>query len=188
MKSFIMKNVHMSDTSEIRTNYLASLSARVGNRNALREAVVAACRHGISRQTLILWGVQAGFSESYLRSLLSRIFRALGVSARNQGAGRKTDPLAQAVLASLRLQYGRDRARKLLRAALRIDRAEAEVSRSASLAPIAVPQLSTTAPLAGLLPPRGNYSLTVTIAAEPGAIHGQVSKNLLRTPQNSIAT
>jgi hypothetical protein len=108
----------------LKAKFIASLPLRSNSNGSLREAILGLHLLGVARNTLVRWAVDAGYTKSHSRSLISRLFRSLGLCVRKSGAGRKPDPAAVALLAGLRQEYGCIRARKLLRAALRADLAD----------------------------------------------------------------
>ena len=106
----------------LKEKYLACFDTRSSNTAQMVEAVKGLVRLGISRKILVRWAVGAGYNLSHVRSLLSRIFCALGLRERAAGAGRKSTPEALELLAHARQRYG-DRSLKVLRAAWRAGKA-----------------------------------------------------------------
>jgi uncharacterized protein YchJ len=72
----------------------------------------------VERDELLMWSVEAGYSESYVRSLICQVMVELGKRQRAEGAGRKTPPEAMALMRSAFHKYG-DQAPKFLLAAYR---------------------------------------------------------------------
>ncbi|PWU11410.1 MAG: hypothetical protein C5B50_23375 [Verrucomicrobia bacterium] len=73
---------------------------------SLRQVVTRLYALGVSRQQLVEWAVAAGFSESFTRSLLSKLFCNSGQRSRKKGAGRKIPKEALALLALARNSFG----------------------------------------------------------------------------------
>ena len=107
----------------LRAGFVERLERAIEGIASLRQLVRDLVGRGIARRELVQWGVEAGYSTGYVRSLLSRIFKDLGLHCRKPGAGRKSPPEALALRALARKHYG-ERARKFLLAAYRADEAE----------------------------------------------------------------
>jgi len=105
----------------LRKTYLACLGPRaLGSTAKLAQIIGALVRRGATRATLVRWAVEAGCSEKYVRSLLSRIFIRLGLRRRRPGAGRRSSPEILQLLAEFKARFGQRRlkvARALWRAA-----------------------------------------------------------------------
>ncbi len=115
------RNTVTADWTALKEKYLTCFVVRSTNLGALREAVKGLFGLGVSRQMLVRWAVQAGYSAVSVRSLLSRILCSMGLRTRGAGAGRKPSADALALLAYARERYG-DRYLKILRAACRAGR------------------------------------------------------------------
>lgn len=89
----------------------------------LRPVVTRLLAFGVKRDELVEWAVGAGYSRSFIRSLLSRLFCDNGQRSRRAGAGRKTPQEALALLAFAQNQFG-ERAPKYLLAAYRAAKAQ----------------------------------------------------------------
>src|SRR6266536_1767545 len=89
-----------------KAQYLDSLRNLRTRADNLRRVVNDLFNYGISRKTLVEWGVEAGYRLSYMRSLISKLLCSKGSRSRNPGAGRKIPPEALALLACAR-EYGR---------------------------------------------------------------------------------
>ncbi|SPE50630.1 hypothetical protein SBV1_1180024 [Verrucomicrobia bacterium] len=105
----------------LRKTYLACLGPRaLGSTAKLAQIIGALVRRGATRATLVRWAVEAGCSEKYVRSLLSRIFIRLGLRRRRRGAGRRSSPEILQLLEEFKARFGKRRlkvARALCRAA-----------------------------------------------------------------------
>jgi hypothetical protein len=77
------------DRRALKNQYLAFFPAKPSDMGALKDVVAGLVALSVERRTLTEWAVNAGYRESYVRSLLCRIFCALGLRARRAGAGRK---------------------------------------------------------------------------------------------------
>ena len=111
------------DWQALRKQYLAYFPVRPSTTAALQEAIKSLVALGIDRRTLVEWAVNSGYSPGYVRSLLCRMFRALGLRERGVGAGRKPSREAWDLWAYARRRYA-DSALKVLRAALRMGEAQ----------------------------------------------------------------
>jgi hypothetical protein len=112
------------DLGVVRTEYLCALAGGLAaNCGRVSLAVERAMSAGLGRKELEDWGVEAGYSRGYLRTVLSRYFVKRGVRQRKAGAGPKTPKEAQALLVLARKHYG-ENARKFLGAAARAAAAE----------------------------------------------------------------
>ena len=95
-----------------RKNFLVCLSVR-RNMNSIRKANMAALRQsignlvalGVTRSTLRLWAVDAGYASASISSLLSRVFCSLGLRERKAGAGPKPTPEMRELAAYVRRRY-----------------------------------------------------------------------------------
>jgi hypothetical protein len=101
----------------LKREYLRCFGVRTTSTAALQEVVLDLIRQGVSRKTLALWAVRAGFGKRPVSSLLSRVFCALGLRQRRTGAGRKASPEGLELLAHAYALYG-DKCPKVLRGAL----------------------------------------------------------------------
>jgi hypothetical protein len=122
------------DRKELKENYLACFGRRrPPNMEGLRHAVRDLVHLGVSRRTLFRWGLSRRFSGSYVSSLLSRLFAALGLREGRSGGGRK--PSADAIELHARNHHGKTFLR-VLRAAWRLGKPQtaAESAQEASIA------------------------------------------------------
>jgi hypothetical protein len=87
--------------------------------------VLALVKKGVTRGTLLRWGVEAGYSESFVRGVLSKVWVGLGARVRKRGAGPRVPQEALAIRAYVRGQYG-DKAAKFLLAAYRLEKRETQ--------------------------------------------------------------
>jgi hypothetical protein len=108
----------------LKLQYQECFRARLAGEAKLPGIIGSLARLGVLRQTLVRWAVEAGCTESYARSLLSKILCALGLRQRRPGAGRKPSREVLELVAELRERYG-DRYLKTLRAACREGKAQA---------------------------------------------------------------
>ena len=111
----------------LKKEYLACVGLRTTNAARLQEAVKELVEQGETRETLVQWAISDGISAAAARTLLCRIFVALGLRQRGVGAGRKAPAEALDLLVYARNRYG-ERHLRLLRAALRAGRTETEKS------------------------------------------------------------
>jgi len=107
----------------LKEKYLDTLTVHAAATGSLRTTVIALIDLGVARSELVRWAVAAGYSESHIRNLLSRLLRGRGVSRRKRGAGRKAPQEALALLALALDQHG-DKAIKYLLAAYRAGKAQ----------------------------------------------------------------
>jgi hypothetical protein len=120
-----MKTLIGTERSEtLKKKFLQCMGFRTTNATALREVVKGLVDQGVSRKTLVLWALQAGYTKAYVSSLLSRILCAIGFRERLAGAGRKPSPDALELLAHAQAKYG-GKSLNVLRAALRAGRTQA---------------------------------------------------------------
>ena len=119
----IVENTNGLDRKALKQKYLDCFGVRAKKMEAWQEAVKGLTNQGVSREMLVKWAVAAGYSKSYVSSLLSRILCSLGLRERGLGAGRKPSRDALKLLAYARSRFG-DKYRKVLRAAWRAGKAE----------------------------------------------------------------
>jgi len=110
------------NTVALKAKYLKCFGAGVNAAPTLREVIKELMDEGVPRPTLIRWAVQAGCTQSYASTLVSRVLCALGLRERRAGAGRKTSPAVLELLAHARSKYGKNYL-KVLRAAWRTGKA-----------------------------------------------------------------
>jgi hypothetical protein len=112
------------DAAALKAEYLKCFGVRTNNTSVLRQTVKGLMDRGVSRKTLVVWAVQAGYTKGYVSSLLSRILCSIGLRANRIGAGRKPSLDALELLAHARSRYG-ERFLNVLRAAWRAGRTQA---------------------------------------------------------------
>jgi hypothetical protein len=137
-----MKDPIITNSDALREEFLRCIGLHLSNTTTLRGVVRDMIGAGISRETLTIWAVEAGYAKTSVSSLLSNIFGSLGVRERGPGAGRKPSAAALELLAHAHDRYG-ESALKVLRAALRAGKARSvapAVSDTTSVL-IVVPQL-----------------------------------------------
>jgi hypothetical protein len=137
-----MNSPLLTNSGALKEEFLRCVGLHVSNETKLREVVRDLAGAGISRKTLTIWAVEAGYGKRKVSSLLSSIFRSLGKRERRPGAGRKPSAAALELLAHAHGRYGQS-ALKVLRAALRAGKARSgapAVSDTTSVL-IVVPQL-----------------------------------------------
>ncbi len=111
-------------TERLKCSYLDALSASISGAVIRLTPIIEeliAC--GISRKTLVLWGVAAGYKKGYVQSILSKILVPLSGRQRRPGPGRRVPDEALALLAFARNNFG-ERAPKYLLAAYRVSNAQ----------------------------------------------------------------
>jgi hypothetical protein len=121
------------DRQTLKRKYLECFNVRTTNAATWREVVTSLISRGVARETLVSWGVDAGYPKITVSSMLSRILCSIGLRERREGAGRKLSHDALALLDYARRQYG-DRSLKVLRAALRAGKAEADEAKNLRVA------------------------------------------------------
>lgn len=137
----LSKRLKRRGAEVLKKEFLECFGVRTSNAEALRLIVKELIQRGVSRQTLLSWAMQAGYTSSGISSVLSRILCSIGLRARKAGAGRKPSRDALEILAHARSRYG-ERFLSVLRGAWRAGQAQAsseDSERSQSL--IAEPQL-----------------------------------------------
>jgi hypothetical protein len=117
------------DRQTLKRKYLECFNVRTTNAATWREVVTSLISRGVARETLVSWGVDAGYPKITVSSMLSRILCSIGLRERREGAGRKLSHDALALLDYARRQYG-ERSLKVLRAALRAGKAEAHAEKN----------------------------------------------------------
>ena len=131
-----------TNAGTLKEEFLRCVGLCVSNETNLRGVVRDLAGAGVSKKTLTIWAVEAGYAKASVSSLLSSIFRSLGKRERRPGAGRKPSAAALELLAHAHDRYG-ESALKVLRAALRAGKARSvapAVSDTTSVL-IVVPQL-----------------------------------------------
>jgi len=135
-------SVLSTNSGTLKEEFLRCFGLHVSNETKLLEVVRDLAGAGVSKKTLTIWAVEAGYAKRRVSSLLSSIFVSLGKRERRPGAGRKPSAAALELLAHAHDRYG-EGALKMLRAALRAGKARRvapAVSDTASVL-IVVPQL-----------------------------------------------
>lgn len=110
------------DTDGIRERFIAALTVHCKAESTLSVIVAEMIQLGIDRDTAIEWGIDAGLSDGYVRSTVSRLFIALVGRVKRKGQGRKVSPNA-VKLAKLVLRWKKGsfkQAKAILLAARRI--------------------------------------------------------------------
>jgi hypothetical protein len=115
----------------LKERYLQCFGVRANNATLLQGVVRDLIGEGISRQTLVGWAVEAGYSKGYVSGLLSRLLVSLGLRERQKGAGRKPSLATLELLAHAHSRYGEDFL-KVLRAAWRTGKAQVAVANAQS--------------------------------------------------------
>jgi hypothetical protein len=134
--------IPITNSGALKEEFLRCFDLHFSNETTLREVVRDLAGAGVSKKTLTIWAVEAGYAKRKVSSLLSGIFRSLGKRERRPGAGRKPSAAALELLAHAHDRYG-EGALKVLRAALRAGKARSgapAVSDTTSVL-IVVPQL-----------------------------------------------
>lgn len=102
-----------------KQRFVEALKADTTAQIRLTEAITAALAEDYDTDDLVEWGVEAGFSESYVRATVSRVLIAKGQRRREKGAGRKV-PNEARLLAEFAVSNFGDKAASMLRAACRL--------------------------------------------------------------------
>ena len=124
-----------NENEALRKEFVKALRVHAGATEGLRDVIGRAVSADIEPETMVEWGTDEGFSESYVRSTVSAILRAGGVSRRKKGAGRKAPKDAESLLAYARAQFG-DKAQAMLRAACRLaEKEDKETAKAAAVKP-----------------------------------------------------
>jgi len=84
----ILSHGKQLSSQALKERFLRCFGVRVNNAALLQDLVKDLIGEGVSRQTLVAWAVEAGYSRASVRSTLSRIFVSLGLRERERGAGR----------------------------------------------------------------------------------------------------
>jgi len=137
-----MKGPLLTNSGALKEEFLRCFGLHVSNSTTLHGVVRDMIGAGVSRKTLRIWAVEAGYGKRNVSSLLSSIFVSLGFRERRPGAGRKPSAAALELLAHAHDRYG-ESALKVLRAALRAGKARSAASAGSDAASvlIVVPQL-----------------------------------------------
>ncbi len=106
---------------QVKTDYLNALKAHADSAKPLATTILAAIDEfdtpTEAKSQLITWGVQAGYSESWVRNCVNTALRsATGKRQRKEGAGRQTPQQALAAYSWAQAQWGNDAAKYLLAA------------------------------------------------------------------------
>ena len=121
MKANILKI--RKPVSSLKERFLECFGVRAGNVATLQDVVRGLIDCGITRETLVAWASDAGFPETTIRSVLSRVFVSLGLRERQQGAGRRPSPAALILADYARRRWGKKFV-NVLRAAWRVGKAQ----------------------------------------------------------------
>jgi hypothetical protein len=111
-----------TNSGTLKEEFLRCFALCVSNETNLHGVVRNLAGAGVSKKTLTIWAVEAGYGKRCVSRLLSRIFRSLGKRERRPGAGRKPSTVTLELLAHAHDRYGEDFL-KVLRAALRAGKA-----------------------------------------------------------------
>jgi hypothetical protein len=141
MPEFALDHHNPASETAFKANYLESLRLFANDASALRDVVNLLFDYGNCRETLVEWGVKAGYSLPYMRSLISKLLTSKGIRTRKPGAGRRSSSDVLAVVDLVRGRYGPERAPGLLRAAYREAKAQAAAEKVRIQSLIVVPQL-----------------------------------------------
>lgn len=114
-----MKNTVTEYAENVLVQFVELLNARNTADTSLRSTVEQALSEGYDVADLVEAGVNAGYSESWVRQLVSQCRVDNGERVRKPGAGRKAPAEASEIVAYAVAKYGKDKARKLLLAAYR---------------------------------------------------------------------
>ena len=120
------------DSKALKERFLQYFTFRTKQSGVIRGVVRDLIEGGIPREILMDWAVEAGYSKSYVASLLSHILVSQGLRQRAKGAGRKPSAAAQSLLAYSRRRYGKDFL-NVLRAAGRLGMAELAAEKETKL-------------------------------------------------------
>lgn len=107
----------------LKQRYLHCFGVRANHATRLQGIVRDLIGEGVPRRTLVAWAIEAGYTQGYVSSLLSRILVSLGLRERQKGAGRKPSLAALELLSHARSRHGED-CLKVLRAAWRAGKAQ----------------------------------------------------------------
>ena len=97
-------NLTFISWATLKSQYLDALAGVSRKTENLERSVRGLLAQGVSRQTLLSWGIAAGYAEGYVRAALGRILRPPN-RRRKKGAGPKTPPEALELLAYARERY-----------------------------------------------------------------------------------
>ena len=131
-----------TNSNTLKQEFLRCFGLHLSNSTTLHGVVKDLISAGVSRKTLTIWAVEAGYAKASVSSLLSRIYSSLGLRDRRKGAGRKPSSAALELLAHAHDRYG-ESFLKVLRAAWRAGKARSATSTvsDANSDVIVVPQL-----------------------------------------------
>jgi len=119
----ILKRLERADSKTLKKKYLKYFSARRKSASTFHDIVRALIGRGVGRQILVRWAVEAGYSKSYVSSLLCQILCSVGMRVNAAGGGRKPSRHALELLDHARRRYGKNFL-NVLRAAWRAGKAE----------------------------------------------------------------
>ncbi|HWY32526.1 MAG TPA: hypothetical protein VNX46_17310 [Candidatus Acidoferrum sp.] len=94
------------NSDALKEKFLRCVGLHLSNSTTLRGVVRDLIGEGVSKKTLTIWAVEAGYAKRYVSSLLSDIFVSLGFRDRRKGAGRKQSSAALELLAHAHDRYG----------------------------------------------------------------------------------
>jgi len=119
----VMQDIQHLDHRHLKAAYLEGLACLASLRQAianLKPVVTTLMKRGVTRAPLVRWGVEAGYREPYVRSLVSKLLCGVGQRRRIAGAGPHSPPEALSSFRAVCRDYGTERAPRLLRAAAQI--------------------------------------------------------------------
>ena len=72
---------------ELRAQYVERLAMIPGTVSKLRQVAAILIGRGVKRETLVRWGLESGYSPSYMRALVSRLLCGLATRRRRRPKG-----------------------------------------------------------------------------------------------------
>jgi len=99
----------------------------------------------VPKDVLIAWAVSTGHGKKSVRRILNQLLRELGEGQRRPGAGRKTPPQADFIIALVRIHFGEEGDR-FLHAASRAVKTQTAAQRAQARAALNRPELRPSAP------------------------------------------
>lgn len=90
----------------IRRRFIAALKDDASHCEAIRTVIEDADDNDIDRIELVTWGVEAGFSLSYVRATISSVLIRCGKRIRKTGAGRKPPKEAVRLAKQAKKKFG----------------------------------------------------------------------------------
>lgn len=119
MKNRLANLTQVKDLETLKKEFLACMSRIALGYRTLQDIILVLLDMDVTREEMVQWGVEAGYSESWVRTSIGAALIGIGERKRKAGSGPKPPKEAYRVYEMVLEEYGENTV-KFLRAALRI--------------------------------------------------------------------